>query len=658
MIINSVLMKNFRSHAETLVEFGPGINVILGENGAGKTSILEAISFGLFKEYGGNIDRLVRSGHREMSVEVVFTGHGRKYKVVRRRTKSSTESRLLLLDGREKEIRSGDTGVDEEIASILGIDKYIFSNAIYVRQGEIERLLTETAHRKKQLIARLLGIEALEKVWESMRPLAERYRERKAVVEGEIMREDELKGQKEEMMKELSEVRDRMAKTRKAVDEKSAELRKLEADVKRLAEVEKRHEGMSVRRDELSPAISRENERLAALRRKLAETEKYRKESESIKGRLPRGWKADTDRKIDVLRTELSDIDTREGSLKGRLADLREWDGKLEGAGRRCPLCGSELTESHRRQIIMERRLKIRGLEKEAARLASKKAAAKAGLERLTERRDEISGLEKRQTELSGALSGYDETLDSIKRGEKEIVEMNTRLAALDKEMKGIDADMNAYVELKPRLAALRSELEALRGAHDRQEGRLQALSESMERLEKESRAMKEKKGEQARLAEFIKTLTEIRSLFDKSGLQLDLRKRSVPVIEGHIREFFREFNFEYSDISLDENYDVTLYGPGGESTTDMMSGGERIAAALALRLGIARSLAGSSAETVMLDEPTIFLDEQRRHDLIEVLKKTSVIPQMIVVTHDTAMEDAADSVTVIKKSRGVSSAE
>ena len=136
------------------------------------------------------------------------------------------------------------------------------------------------------------------------------------------------------------------------------------------------------------------------------------------------------------------------------------------------------------------------------------------------------------------------------------------------------------------------------------------------------------------------------------------MRKRAVPVIENHIREFFREFNFEYSDISLDENYDITLYGPAGECTTEMMSGGEKIAAALALRLGIARTLAGSSAETVMLDEPTIFLDEQRRQDLIEVLKKMTVIPQMIVVTHDTAMEDAADQITVIKKAKGTSFSE
>ena len=40
MIIDSVALRNFKSHADTRITFGPGINVILGDNGAGKTRSL------------------------------------------------------------------------------------------------------------------------------------------------------------------------------------------------------------------------------------------------------------------------------------------------------------------------------------------------------------------------------------------------------------------------------------------------------------------------------------------------------------------------------------------------------------------------------------------------------------------------------------------
>ena len=43
MQVKAIRVKNFRNLSEQTVEFGPGLNVIRGENGAGKTNLLEAI---------------------------------------------------------------------------------------------------------------------------------------------------------------------------------------------------------------------------------------------------------------------------------------------------------------------------------------------------------------------------------------------------------------------------------------------------------------------------------------------------------------------------------------------------------------------------------------------------------------------------------------
>lgn len=44
MIIKKIYLENYRSHNEKTIEFSQGINLILGKNGSGKSSILEAIS--------------------------------------------------------------------------------------------------------------------------------------------------------------------------------------------------------------------------------------------------------------------------------------------------------------------------------------------------------------------------------------------------------------------------------------------------------------------------------------------------------------------------------------------------------------------------------------------------------------------------------------
>ena len=63
MQILSVTLKNFKTHRDRQFTFALGTNAICGENGAGKTSILEAIAWVLFNYLGDYAkDDLIRNG--------------------------------------------------------------------------------------------------------------------------------------------------------------------------------------------------------------------------------------------------------------------------------------------------------------------------------------------------------------------------------------------------------------------------------------------------------------------------------------------------------------------------------------------------------------------------------------------------------------------
>ena len=156
-------------------------------------------------------------------------------------------------------------------------------------------------------------------------------------------------------------------------------------------------------------------------------------------------------------------------------------------------------------------------------------------------------------------------------------------------------------------------------------------------------------------ISDYINLLSHIRNLYSKNGIQKDLRNISRPMIQKHTKEFFNEFNFNYSDLTIDDEYDVTVYGPEGESSMSMVSGGEKIAIALALRLGITQAMANGELDTILLDEPTIHLDASRKHELINLLKEMSSLPQMIIVTHEAQLENAADNLIKVEKENGIS---
>ena len=162
-------------------------------------------------------------------------------------------------------------------------------------------------------------------------------------------------------------------------------------------------------------------------------------------------------------------------------------------------------------------------------------------------------------------------------------------------------------------------------------------------------------KREYDNLESYISMLKNIRELYGKNGVQKDLRNISRPLIQKYTKEFFNEFNFNYSDLTLDDEYNVTVYGPEGESSMSMVSGGEKIAIALALRLGITQAISKGDLDTILLDEPTIHLDSSRRHELINLLKDMSLLPQMIIVTHESQLENAADNIIKVEKENGIS---
>jgi DNA replication and repair protein RecF len=95
MIVSAVRVRNFRNHHESRLEFGKGINALLGDNGEGKTNVLEAISYlSLTKSFYASSDgTVVRLGEDEFEVEgwIVSNGGTEHHIQVRYRREEGTK---------------------------------------------------------------------------------------------------------------------------------------------------------------------------------------------------------------------------------------------------------------------------------------------------------------------------------------------------------------------------------------------------------------------------------------------------------------------------------------------------------------------------------------------------------------------------------------
>ncbi|NYB51134.1 MAG: AAA family ATPase [Methanobacteriaceae archaeon] len=379
---------------------------------------------------------------------------------------------------------------------------------------------------------------------------------------------------------------------------------------------------------------------IGILKEYLRSVEEDNKEIQQINANL-----AELQKKIVILERIEEDIKEKKSqieNIKGKYENYIAAKGSLESLGD---------IKNHLSNLD-EININIRDLRKNISSLIE---IAGDSVENLPEEISYLEEMNKRYQRLLGEIKQKDSLLKREKENETLIKETLQEMEEIGKKIEALNYNEQSHERVKKDWELKNEELSRLTGEKQKSTGQLDQLSNSITELESKIQSYQKYKNDLKNLKDFLKLLKFIRDLFSKDGVQKDLRNISRPLIEEKTRELFERFNFEYSDIKLDEDYDVTIYGPTGESSLDMISGGEKIAVALAMRLGITQVLSGGSLELIMLDEPTIHLDTYRRQELIDLLKKMSIIPQMIIVTHDADLEDAADNILRIEKEDGVS---
>jgi DNA repair protein SbcC/Rad50 len=195
--ILSVTLKNFKTHSDRHFAFQPGTNAISGENGAGKTSILEAIAWVLFDHKGDyKTDDLIRNGTNvaQVMVQFVSSRDQRTYEVQR-----NTRSGYTIFDPQLNE-KMNLTRIKEEVHPWLrenmgvapGTDlSELFSSTIGVPQGTYTVDFLLTGERRKAIFDRVLKVEEYQKTNKDLLGLEKFSKAKVEAIEREIAQYEE-----------------------------------------------------------------------------------------------------------------------------------------------------------------------------------------------------------------------------------------------------------------------------------------------------------------------------------------------------------------------------------------------------------------------------------------------------------------------------------
>lgn len=231
MIPKRLEMRNFLPYRDPApLEFdGIHLACLSGQNGAGKSSILDALTWAIWGKARGNLmNDLVHQGQTEMSVTLDFEHEGRDYRVKRTRTTAGKGQTFLEFFVRTPDAKwelRNDVNLNatqKRIEELLHLDYDTFIATAYLQQGKADAFTTKTAAERKRVLFDILGLE----VWEIYRERAKAKIDRLNAEEQFLLLR--LRELEEELGREAEYQRQR-DDAQKVFDDAEARLREAEA---------------------------------------------------------------------------------------------------------------------------------------------------------------------------------------------------------------------------------------------------------------------------------------------------------------------------------------------------------------------------------------------------------------------------------------------
>jgi exonuclease SbcC len=666
-MIKSVELVDFLSHSDTKLEFDNSTTVFVGQNGAGKSSIIDAITFALFgKHTRKNNKSLIRRGANQGFTKIKFSANGKNYQALR---KIDSKGALIAqfseeVDGNLKIIAEGerkqfDESMTKEIEKTLGIEFEKLKIASIVQQGELSTIIKAKPKEFKELVNAIIGIDKLDIALGLMRTVQKEFRNH---IQKKLGYDDtQIQFLENKITEYENESKNAKPKLEKLVIEKTKTKElvfNLEEEIQTNTSKESQLKELNSKKSEL---ISYARDVIKSIQREVSEKEQTVNECKPC---------FVISKNKEELETEIKEIQknliSRESDLsnlekkQARYEEKEELAAKLELKDGKCPVCDSivdhlnpDFQKEHIENEIGAIGKKIEELKNERSTLLEKLKKLSDDLEESKEAAT-ILKTHKITNELQ-----LEEIIAEIKIKTKQIqkipitvnsgqlVEAGTldshakllyeNITLLEKSTEGFNQEN--FLKMKESLHNHRNELSKIDQDYGEISGNIKKINSEIEKLGTILNDVKQVQG-------YVGELEEIQNVvYNRDGpVGKSLRSWSLEVISEKASEYLEKLNTKIQRISLSEktrDVNISCYSRNTTLELESLSGGEQVSIALALRLGMAHLLGASNLNFMILDEPTTHLDSERRKSLVNVLSQLTNIKennssmQFIIITHD-----------------------
>lgn len=688
MRIKKVKLENYCQHKKLEVDLTGNVIGIVGRNGSGKSNFVSAINYCVTGEFERKKDRLISMGETTGSIQIDIEIN-KSLTVTVLRSLKGNKAEISFSDGRETIL--GADNVNETLLELLGVDKTTLKNIVFVGQDELGALLYSRDSERERLAQQFFGIDRAVRI---ERILGDRYNRihvpeirvspdslREGIDAKRIMLEIEQSSLQDKQSKfdaqrlqdlialssSLKNYMDQIQAKRSAclrIEDMDAEIKTASAKL----------EGKLKEADGLS--VDTVRSRLAQEIQKSSEYGQYQSTKKSLdQYRTAYQAMLETEPPCtqDFINNLAQDIESAEkvGSGITSRINLRQHilDGLVNSQFVDCPICFSKIslassvpeiqnaleadqTDMHRVAHLNELKLRKRNWEQSLNKYNSDLEFMQSKIKDL-EASDilqvvpEPAQVEKWQANLSFVEGLFNE----IKSLEKMIQEKKIKKDLVEKEASAMPTppdtpegmDISDIVSEIESLQQIRSEIKTIESNID--------LLTSQINYEQTALVEAERVVQEAYQSSKIReSISKIRRVFHPDGAPKDLVTRRVHRMEAKINEYLGLLGVAFTIRGTGGfNFEAIFPNQPQPIKITELSGGQKIDLSLAFRFAACESFS-SSAGLLVLDEPSVYLDEDTKQHLVEVFERLKDMAeqmnmQFLVVTHERSLLSCFDQI-------------
>ena len=535
----------------------------------------------------------------------------------------------------------------EKEASVVGEKAESKRRQIAEKEKEKEAL-----QKKKERYEQIKGVEAeyekIKKEKERMEGLREKYLLVKQLKESITALEKEA-GALEETIKELEKkIGDR--------DKVEKEAKEIEAEEKKIEE----------RKREMESSIKIKKVQIDASMAKLKEAERERKKIEErgadstcptcgrpLKERYELILKdfaekvGNEQEKIEKLEEEQKMLLNEIGRLEAEERELRKKRAEIEAVMEEMRKVEQEM--NHAVESKKEKERKISDSKKKIAEMGEVEFDEMA-YDSYRKKIEELLPLKEEVAVLRNEVARLPDLERQIAELKKDVEMLEGMAEKLRAEILDLNFDKKRYEEIERQYEEKKGEVQHVREQKIRMQGEIKQIGAELERMHEE---IKQQKEAREKIRELRKEIAKLEMLAGDrdTGLLNDFKRYLIskigPTLSYHASSFFNVFTAgKYSQMEIDDNYDIYIYDNGEKFSIERFSGGEEDLANLSLRLAISQVIAQRSGNLefnfIVLDEIFGSQDNERRTNVLNTLGELShQFQQVILITHIEEIKDS-----------------